>query len=37
MLGFSHPLGDKFQVSADATVVNLTQPIPAIGAMPESG
>lgn len=27
MIGFSHPLNDKLQVSADATVVNLTQPI----------
>lgn len=34
MLGFSHPLTDKFQVSADATVVNLTQPIVPIGLDP---
>jgi len=34
MLGFSHPLTDKLQVSADATVVNLTQPIAAIGLDP---
>jgi hypothetical protein len=34
MLGFSHPLTDKFQVSADATVVNLTQPITPIGLDP---
>lgn len=34
MLGFSHPLTDKFQVSADATVVNLTQPIKSIGLDP---
>jgi hypothetical protein len=34
MLGFSHPLTDKLQVSADATVVNLTQPIVPIGVDP---
>src|SRR5262249_58309654 len=39
MLGFSHPLSDKLQVSADATVVNLTQPIsplsdPSLGTLP---
>jgi hypothetical protein len=34
MLGFSHPLTDKLQVSADATVVNLTQPITPIGLDP---
>jgi len=34
MLGFSHPLNDKLQVSADATVVNLTQPISPIGLDP---
>ena len=34
MLGFSHPLTDKLQVSADATVVNLTQPISPIGVDP---
>jgi hypothetical protein len=34
MLGFSHPLTDKLQVSADATVVNLTQPITPIGMDP---
>jgi tetratricopeptide (TPR) repeat protein len=27
MIGFSHPLSDKLQGSADATVVNLNQPI----------
>jgi tetratricopeptide (TPR) repeat protein len=27
MLGFSHPLSDHLQVSADATVVHLTQPL----------
>jgi hypothetical protein len=31
MLGFSHPLTENLQVSADATVVNLTQPISPIG------
>ena len=34
MIGFSHPLNDKLQVSADATVVNLTQPITAVGLDP---
>ncbi len=34
MLGFSHPLNDKLQVSADATVVNLSQPISPIGLDP---
>jgi hypothetical protein len=34
MIGFSHPLTDKLQVSADATVVNLTQPIAPIGLDP---
>ena len=41
MIGFSHPLNDKLQVSADATVVNLTQPIsspfgldPSLAALP---
>ena len=34
MIGFSHPLSDKLQVSADATVVNLTQPIVPIGLDP---
>jgi tetratricopeptide (TPR) repeat protein len=34
LIGFSHPLNDKFQVSADATVVNLTQPISPIGLDP---
>ena len=34
MLGFSHPLTEKLQVSADATVVNLTQPITPIGLDP---
>ena len=34
MLGFSHPLTDKWQVSADATVVKLTQPISPIGLDP---
>jgi tetratricopeptide (TPR) repeat protein len=27
MLGFSHPLSDHLQVSADATIVNLSQPL----------
>jgi hypothetical protein len=31
MLGFSHPLSDKPQVGADATIVNLTQPISQTG------
>lgn len=31
MLGFSHPLTDKLQVSADATIVNLTQPVTDFG------
>lgn len=34
MIGFSHPLNDKLQVSADATVVNLTQPISPVGVDP---
>jgi hypothetical protein len=38
MLGFSHPLTDNLQVSADATVVNLTQPLSgfdaSLGALP---
>lgn len=34
MIGFSHPLSDKLQVSADATIVNLTQPITQIGLDP---
>src|SRR5579863_9234484 len=34
MLGFSHPLNDKLQVSADVTVVNLTQPIVPVGLDP---
>jgi tetratricopeptide (TPR) repeat protein len=34
MIGFSHPLNDKLQVSADATVVNLTQPIVPVGLDP---
>ncbi len=34
MLGFSHPLTDKLQVSADATVVNLSQPIVPLGLDP---
>jgi hypothetical protein len=34
MIGFSHPLSDRFQVTADATVVNLTQPIVPIGLDP---
>jgi hypothetical protein len=34
MLGFSHPLSDRFQITADATVVNLTQPIVPIGLDP---
>lgn len=28
MIGFSHPLSDRLQIAADATIVNLTQPIP---------
>jgi hypothetical protein len=32
MVGFSHPLSDRLQVAADATVVNLTQPIALTGA-----
>jgi hypothetical protein len=31
MLGFSHPLSDKLQVGADATIVSLTQPISQTG------
>jgi hypothetical protein len=27
MIGFSHPLSEKLQIAADATLVNLTQPI----------
>ena len=34
MIGFSHPLNEKLQVSADATVVNLTQPITPVGLDP---
>jgi hypothetical protein len=34
MLGFSHPLSDNLQISADATVVNLTQKISPIGLDP---
>jgi len=40
MIGYSRPLTDHFQVSADATVVNLSQPIalpgvdPALGSLP---
>jgi tetratricopeptide (TPR) repeat protein len=34
MIGFSHPLTEKLQISADATVVNLTQPIAPIGLDP---
>jgi tetratricopeptide (TPR) repeat protein len=40
MIGYARPLNDHFQVSADATVVNLTQPIalpgvdPALGSLP---
>jgi hypothetical protein len=34
MLGASHPLSDHWQVSADATVANLTQPISPIGLDP---
>jgi tetratricopeptide (TPR) repeat protein len=34
MLGFSHPLTDKLQVSADATIVHLSQPISPIGVDP---
>jgi hypothetical protein len=28
MIGFSHPLSEKLQIAADATLVSLTQPIP---------
>jgi hypothetical protein len=40
MIGYARPLTDQFQVSADATVVNLTQPLllpsidPALGSLP---
>jgi tetratricopeptide (TPR) repeat protein len=34
MIGFSHPIWDRFQVAADATIVNLTQPIVPIGLDP---
>jgi hypothetical protein len=34
MLGVSHPLSDKLQVAADATIVNLSQPIAQTGATP---
>lgn len=34
MFGFSHPLSDKLQVGADATLVNLSQPIAPIGLDP---
>ena len=34
MIGFSHPLTENLQVSADATIVNLTQPISPIGLDP---
>lgn len=34
MLGFSHPLSEKLQVSADATVVNLTQPLSSDPSLP---
>jgi hypothetical protein len=34
MLGFSHPLSDKLQVGADATLVNLSQPIAPLGLDP---
>src|SRR5499427_1738645 len=36
MLGASHPLSDQFQVAADATIVNLTQPIVPIPALDPS-
>jgi hypothetical protein len=32
MIGFSHPLSDKLQIAADATIVSLTQPLAQIGA-----
>ncbi len=34
MIGFSHPLTDRLQVSADATIVNLTQTITPFGLDP---
>jgi hypothetical protein len=34
MIGFSHPISDRFQIAADATVVNLTQPIVPLGLDP---
>jgi hypothetical protein len=40
MIGYSRPLNDHFQVSGDATVVNLSQPValpgvdPALGSLP---
>ena len=34
MLGFSHPLTQRLQVGADATIVNLSQPISPIGLDP---
>jgi hypothetical protein len=34
MLGFLHPLSDKLQVGADATIVNLSQPISPIALDP---
>jgi hypothetical protein len=34
MLGFSHPLSERLQIGADATVVNLSQPISPIGLDP---
>jgi hypothetical protein len=34
MLGFSHPLSDNLQISADATVANLTQPISSLPGQP---
>jgi hypothetical protein len=42
MLGYSRPLTDHFQISGDATIVNLSQPIvlpgvdPALGSLPAS-
>jgi tetratricopeptide (TPR) repeat protein len=37
MIGYSRPLTDRFQISADATVVNLTQPIALLGVDPNLG
>jgi hypothetical protein len=37
MLGAAHPLSEQFQVSADATIVNLSQPIMPLGLDPSLG